>query len=421
MKDLTQKSRCVADKRINLFRRITWFTGFYLLLPYSLGWGAQLSSQAQTFEVIEVASNRLVFALQPFELSVKPFPIENKSYDYVTIPDYGVTTEPGFPTLPGTGALIPLPSEGGVTVRVIESQFEEISGIDLPPAPYVQADPQSGQITYRYLQDEAIYTSDVFWPAKLAEISEKGRLRGRLIGRIQVYPVQYNPVRKTLRVYKTLKIQVDFSSPLPKKTTRGKSQPDLFDKLTQSLLLTSDLAFVPEKEPVTKSAMRPNAWYDPQFSYYKLFVDTTGIYALTYDDLLNAGVAVDFLDLSSLKIINQGRQIPIWIDGPQGVTFSPQNTIYFFGDRYRGPDSYYDMYTDTNVYWLTRMEKPASDIGWLRRPTHPLPARLSIGKGCTLKKKAFFIARMAPAPWMRARAGSGVIFSITIEKFLIFK
>ncbi|MFQ6114748.1 MAG: C25 family cysteine peptidase, partial [bacterium] len=335
-----------------MLRRITWLVCFSLILDY--GSGRSTPPSTKIFEVVEIHPSKVVFTLRPFEINVKPFGIENRSYHSVTIPHYGVTTEPGFPMLPAAGALIRMPAAGEVTVTVLESQFEEISGVHVPPTPYIQEDLQTGQVAYQYLENQPIYASDTFWPSRLAVFSSKGRVRGRLIARIQVHPVQYNPLRKTLRVYKTLKIQVAFSEPLPGKAKRGQVKLDLIDKLSQSLFLSPQLGFESElRKPTAAVDRQLKGWYNPQFTYYKLFIDEAGVYSLTYDDLVNAGVSVDLLDLNRLKIIHQGQQIPIWIAGPQGESFSPQNIVYFYGDRHRGSETYYDLYTDTNVYWLT--------------------------------------------------------------------
>ncbi|MFQ5824755.1 MAG: C25 family cysteine peptidase [bacterium] len=337
-----------------MLRQATWIVVLFLLIHSSLIWGQSPTLLNNAFQVIEFDASKVVYILQPFDLRLTPFPLDNATYHLVTVPGFGLTTVPGFPMLPVTGALIQIPSDAELFVTILESQYEELTGIDLPPAPEIQEDSTSENISFLYKKKASIYSSDIFWPTKLAEISGKGRWRGLNIGRIQMNPIQYNPVQKILRVYKTLKIQVQFSKPLKRNTKGGGQQSDVFENLTKSVLLNYDksLQSVSDKN-LFKTKIKTTTWYNPQATYYKLLVGEEGIYSLTYEELLNAGLEVDLLDLNNLKILYQGKQIPIWIEGPLNSTLSPQNTIYFYGDRHHGSDTYFDLYTDTNVYWLT--------------------------------------------------------------------
>lgn len=305
----------------------------------------------KTFRVIELTDTDIIFELKPFDLDLTTVSINNRSYQTITISGFGLSSEPGYPMLPITGTLIQIPHGSQVSVRVLDSTYEDLPDIHIPPAPTINEDLTNSKVTYSYQEDPFIYDKDQFWPIKLVDFSEKGRWRNREIGRIQIYPVQYNPMLKMLRVYKSMKIKVSFSKPFPSGVPPKRSPEDAFDRLFQQVILNANQARVLDQRFKSKSVEED--WYNPNATYYKLFVDEEGIYALTYDDLIAAGVEVELLDLHSLKILHQGKQVPIWISGPQGSTFSSQNVIYFYGDRNRGKDTYYDMYTDTNIYWLT--------------------------------------------------------------------
>ncbi|MFQ5753951.1 MAG: C25 family peptidase propeptide domain-containing protein, partial [bacterium] len=336
-----------------VFQKLKWLVYFYLICQFSLIWGKS-SPKLQAFQLLEFNSNRVVFAIKPFELAVKPLKIDDQTYQQIFIADYGLSARPGYPQLPSTGALIPVPAEGEVKVTVIESAYKDMRDIAIPPAPDRQQDLSSEQVSYAYQEDVAVYHVDAFWPAKAVEFCGRAQLRGQSIGRIQVNPVQYNPVQKILRIIKTLKIQVTFSQPLKSRTKGGKVNPDIFENLTQSLYITPQLRFESDiQRPSERLDLQQNDWYNPQFTYYKLFINEEGIYELTYDDLLQAGVPTDLFSLNQLKIYHQGQQIPLWITGPQVGTFTPDNRVYFYGDWHHGTETYFDFYTDTNVYWLT--------------------------------------------------------------------
>ncbi|MCG8606029.1 C25 family cysteine peptidase, partial [bacterium] len=177
--------------------------------------------------------------------------------------------------------------------------------------------------------------------------------RGNRIARILISPVQYNPVEKSLRVYKTLTLQVTFTrSSQEAEVTSPKLAPP-FETLKSAFVLNpyptdqasrDDLGFA--------SDFQRYDWYDQQFTYLKLFIKENGVHSIGYEELLNHGLNVEGVDLAGLKIINRGEQIPLFISGPVGETFTPETNVLFYGEGISASDLD-DFYTDTNVYWLT--------------------------------------------------------------------
>lgn len=77
---------------------------------------------------------------------------------------------------------------------------------------------------------------------------------------------------------------------------------------------------------------------------YKLLVDRTGFYRVTYEDLLAAGVDLSGVPSANIALINQGQAVPIYL--VSGATFGPGSYFDFYGQAI---DS---LYTHTNVYYL---------------------------------------------------------------------
>ncbi|NIR49848.1 T9SS type A sorting domain-containing protein [candidate division KSB1 bacterium] len=293
----------------------------------------------------------VVFTIEPFELKIRSFEVNNQTYQRLTIPNYGVTTDPGLPALPQTGALVYVAEGSDVVVRVLESEFEERSGLNILPAPRIREHMQADGVFYEYFEDASIYNSDTYWPTNLVEVSGRGKLRGREIGRIQINPVQFNPVRKTLRIYKTLKVEVRFSVPLSSGVGKRTSRLDPFAELMPSNILNPRQGMGFDFKPDVRRIR--NEWYNPEFTYYKFKINEEGAYVLTHDDLVRAGIPANSLNLNTIKLFTGGEEIPIWIEGPQSSTFTEEHRLYFYADRHRGEGRFYDFYTDDNVYWLT--------------------------------------------------------------------
>lgn len=364
--NITQKFR-ISTNSYMAFRayRIPAIPIFLLLLLNSPVRSEQNGGANQVFTTHETTTRSIVFSINSFDLKLASVEVDGQKFLDVSASDFGRTTESGFPSLPTATALINIPPDAEVSVRILESSFEEIPDIDPLPAPTIAEDLQKDAVAYSFKKDEAFYTSDTCWPSELAVFAGEGSIRGQRVGRIQVQPVQYNPVRKTLRVYKSLKIAVEFSQPFaqniplnpPSKREAHISEKSIFETLAGTQYINPEYHSA-TRPTLSRIGFAQNDWYNPQFTYYKLFVEEEGIYSLTYGDLLAAGIEAANLNLETLKIYNRGELIPLWVTGPQSLTFSPQDTIFFYADWHRGRDRYYDFYTDTNVYFLTDDGEP---------------------------------------------------------------
>ncbi|MFQ5676134.1 MAG: C25 family peptidase propeptide domain-containing protein [bacterium] len=334
------------------FSRLKIHIGFFFLSIMAIPVVGQKSKNA--FEIHELSSNKVVFSINPINIKLSPLAVNGRNYNKITALNYGMTSKAGQPMLPETAALLLVPNGAYTKVTVLESQFEEIPGIFAGPVPVTDQQTQSENRVFQYEEDSSIYQQDSYWPGNLAILTDIKTFRGQKVARIQVNPVQYNPIQRTLRVYKRLKIQVTFDeTPKPGLKTYRRRAPLQEKHFDTSLFLNYRAleSLPPDLSLSSKSLVQ--SWYNPQFSYYKLYLDKEGIYSLDYNDLANAGIPVESLDLTRLKIFNQGEDIPIWIAGPVGPTFASGNILYFYADRLKGEDTFYDLYTDTNVFWLT--------------------------------------------------------------------
>ncbi len=123
----------------------------------------------------------------------------------------------GSPLLPVISRLIEIPSGAEVEYRIVSYREELLDlssyGIDAPLFPRQPSLPKSIDIRddeFVYRHD--LYSRDEFLGEELVSIEEIGIMRGRRIGRIQISPVQYNPVRNRVRVISEIEIEVLFKA-----------------------------------------------------------------------------------------------------------------------------------------------------------------------------------------------------------------
>ncbi|MCD4750973.1 MAG: hypothetical protein K8R59_16490 [Thermoanaerobaculales bacterium] len=85
---------------------------------------------------------------------------------------------------------------------------------------------------------------------------------------------------------------------------------------------------------------------------FKLFVEESGVYSVTYDDLVQAGLQLGPVASENVGMTCRGDQTPVWLeDGGDGF-FDTGDRIVFVGRRLKGNYSYLDEYSRFNCYVL---------------------------------------------------------------------
>lgn len=108
-----------------------------------------------------------------------------------------------------------------------------------------------------------------------------------------------------------------------------------------------------------------NEWISAGQPYFKIPVARTGLYRLTAEALVAAGVPGG-TDPNSLQLYHRGVEHAIRVDGGADGTLDPGDYIEFFGQQNDGeldatlyspqsaqPHKYYNLYSDTTAYFLT--------------------------------------------------------------------
>ena len=114
----------------------------------------------------------------------------------------------GAPELAARVFVFGVPPGARAEVSVIPGVSEEFSGVNIPPVPIKE---KADDLTrLRYAPDAQIYERAAFYPGDLFKVEAPAQFRQQTIVRVQVFPVQYHPVRKQLRIYREMQIVVRF-------------------------------------------------------------------------------------------------------------------------------------------------------------------------------------------------------------------
>ena len=163
--------------------------------------------KAQSVSIVKSSdtSLELLFQFEPSQLMVKQF--NHKDYIDFTQSSDLTLFEKGAPSLPFYSKSILLPSRGNSSLEVVYDDVIEYSGQEILPSLGLQ---KRKSITNDYVFGK-IYSEDSFYPGKLATTTPPFLLRELRGQTIHLYPYQYNPIRKTLRFYKKLRVIITFN------------------------------------------------------------------------------------------------------------------------------------------------------------------------------------------------------------------
>jgi hypothetical protein len=112
----------------------------------------------------------------------------------------------GLPDVPKIAAPIIIPDKTEMGSVVISSQYKEYANIEMASSKGSfsrKIDPASVAYTYG-----DAYTKNEFFPGKLTDLNDPYIMRDYRGQTVNFYPVQYNPVTKTLRVYYEIQVEV---------------------------------------------------------------------------------------------------------------------------------------------------------------------------------------------------------------------
>jgi hypothetical protein len=86
---------------------------------------------------------------------------------------------------------------------------------------------------------------------------------------------------------------------------------------------------------------------------FKVSIEDSGVYSLTNEELVAAGLEPVEIDSALVGLSNQGEAVPIWINDGGDGRFGPGDTIEFLAKRLSSGGRYYHDYSKLNVYWLS--------------------------------------------------------------------
>ena len=273
---------------------------------------------------------------------------------------FGVNNSVGEPKLPVYHKLIQVPVDAGCDISITYSHFLEFRLTDhgLGSAIIPAQAPLSKNITdpaqVPFVMNQASYKQNKFTDAPLLHVTYVGIMRAVVLARLDISPVQYNPVTGVLRVYDRIEARVSFTHPdlqATKRLLNKFSSPwyealysriPNYTKSADSLITSSPATYVIVADPSFKNTLkRFIAWKTRKgFKVIAGYTDNQAVGNTT----------------TSIKAYLQG----LYYNPPAG--YNPPSFVLFAGDVGQIPawntgghpsDMYYCEYTNDNIPEIT--------------------------------------------------------------------
>lgn len=116
----------------------------------------------------------------------------------------------------------------------------------------------------------------------------------------------------------------------------------------------------------------PSAAEDPPVTVFRVEVESDGVYAVRFEDLVAAGLASAPVASATLGLSGQGRPVPIWVDDGGDGAFGPGDRLELVGHHLAGESAWFNEYSTRNAY-LLRTDDPGP--ARMRQEPAPSPPR----------------------------------------------
>jgi len=139
----------------------------------------------------------------------------DQTFTRLLMPSYSRTDVVGSPELPVRREFLEVPVGSSVRVVVTRSEYQDYNmselGIIYPVMP-AQAPASKGVEVHPFVYNVDAYNVNAFTRKNLLQLKYSDLWRVNRMGRLDLFPLQYNPATHTLRVFTELEVTVYFEN-----------------------------------------------------------------------------------------------------------------------------------------------------------------------------------------------------------------
>nr|NQU90932.1 hypothetical protein [Bacteroidota bacterium] len=139
------------------------------------------------------------------------------TFNRVDIKGHSKLDSVGYPEVPVVSFLLAIPKCDSVYLDIDQQDSTEISNINIYPAPELVPDTIEGgavALIEEFTYNRTAYETNAYFPGILAEAIDKGAIRDQNCIRVLMYPIQFNPVTKTVNAFSKFRFTLTFKNPI---------------------------------------------------------------------------------------------------------------------------------------------------------------------------------------------------------------
>jgi hypothetical protein len=158
--------------------------------------------------VLESDNSGTVIDIYVPDIKEEEITVNNETFQVLAALGCGYTEEVGKPQIPVIRETIGIPDGASVKVAILDASSATYTGYKVYPVQQPELDfAEDGG----FVIDEEFYSQDVFYPEETAEVGNPAVWRDISVVSLQVNPVQFNPATGELRVYKHIRVRLEYS------------------------------------------------------------------------------------------------------------------------------------------------------------------------------------------------------------------
>ncbi|HSH04961.1 MAG TPA: C25 family cysteine peptidase [Anaerolineae bacterium] len=277
-------------------------------------------------------------------------------------------SQPGAPNLPYYSTLVALPPHSDMLISVTPKLGHLYTNLNITPAP-TPKQPQTDddallfsitQPEKAYLPDPAIYQTNTRWPTTFFNQGSPSYQRDQRVARLDIFPFQYNPQTKTLYHYDQIDVTITFTQP-PANTPTNITVKPTFDHTIINPQQASTWRHWPE---AADNGLTP---LPTDRDLYKIAVTEDGIYEITQESLVAAGMNALAVDPNTITMLHRGQTVAHQFIGDGDDIFDPGEKVRFYGWAFDST-RHEEAYVNHNIFWLWA-DDTAQHIPTIANPT----------------------------------------------------
>lgn len=310
---------------------------------------------SQNYTILESTPDHIILEINysTADYSVLDTLIDGNKYHKIRGED-NYSRIPGEPWLPQINLNIGVPYNSNPSFKILNRRTSTSKNKFIIPFP--ENDPDIEEADVNRI-DQVIYSSNQMFPVNPVGSDPMFIFRYARIFPLHISPYQFNPVTRELIFNNNLVVRIDFN------INTFESIVTVNDIMTDEYLKNVVINYESAKNWISKpsgNGFTPQSsneyWYDPNKDYFKIYLKEKGVYRITYENLVNAGVPLGSVTpVDKLEIFNLGEPVPIDIVDANGDQFFNSGDYFqFIGyGAPPSPNAYLNIYNESNVYWFS--------------------------------------------------------------------